>query len=143
MAFVAGVVLMYLPEEPAFQVLARLMGPGGPDLRALFLPGLEGLKQLLRCFEWLMARLMPELQAHLQARARWSALVSPFRGPHGCCWRACHAKHGALRQLSRLRLEQGQDSLLIRPEDGATGSSTPMTQCLHQGACRSSTEAPK
>lgn len=40
MAFVAGVILMYLPEEPAFSVLTRLMGPGGPDLRTLFLPGL-------------------------------------------------------------------------------------------------------
>ena len=39
MAFVAGVILMYLPEEPAFSVLTRLMGPGGPDLRTLFLPG--------------------------------------------------------------------------------------------------------
>lgn len=135
MAFVAGVVLMYLPEEPAFQVsaapmmpcshahqggmtiappcadrqrvhlkqqlqqhhahiclqqgadrpngcmlptftsccycwqvLTRLMGPGGPDLRTLFLPGLEGLKQLLRTFEWLMTRLMPRTAAHLEAR---------------------------------------------------------------------------
>lgn len=39
MAFVAGVILMYLPEEPAFSVLTRLMGPGGTDLRTLFLPG--------------------------------------------------------------------------------------------------------
>ncbi len=66
MAFVAGVVLMYLPEEPAFRVLVRLMGPGRCDLRSLFLPGLEGLKQLLRCFEWLMHRLMPRLKAHLE-----------------------------------------------------------------------------
>lgn len=66
MAFVAGVVLMYLPEEPAFQVLTRLMGPGGPDLRNLYLPGLEGLKQLLRCYEWLMERLMPQVKEHLE-----------------------------------------------------------------------------
>lgn len=39
MAFVAGIILMYLPEEPAFSVLTGLMGPGGPDLRTLFLPG--------------------------------------------------------------------------------------------------------
>ena len=45
------------------------MGPGGPDLRTLFLPGLEGLKQLLRTFEWLMTRLMPRTQAHLEARS--------------------------------------------------------------------------
>lgn len=57
---------MYLPEEPAFQVLTRLMGPGGPDLRNLYLPGLEGLKQLLRCYEWLMERLMPSVKEHLE-----------------------------------------------------------------------------
>lgn len=43
MAFVAGVILMYLPEEPAFSVLTQLMGPGGPDLRTLFLPGKHSL----------------------------------------------------------------------------------------------------
>lgn len=59
-------MLMYLPEEPAFQVLTRLMGPGGPDLRNLYLPGLEGLKQLLRCYEWLMERLMPSVKEHLE-----------------------------------------------------------------------------
>lgn len=73
MAFVAGVVLMYLPEEPAFRVLVRLMGPGRCDLRSLFLPGLEGLKQLLRCFEWLMQRLMPRLKAHLEVRLEQTA----------------------------------------------------------------------
>ena len=59
----------------AVQVLTRLMGPGGPDLRALFLPGLEGLKQLLRCYEWLMGRLMPRLQAHLQVPCVWGSRV--------------------------------------------------------------------
>jgi hypothetical protein len=102
MAFVAGVVLMYLPEEPAFQVLTRLMGPGGPDLRALFLPGLEGLKALLRCFEWLMARLMPDLQAHLQARrctllpllhCRFARLLlgEPVTSLHGCLKPLCRS----------------------------------------------------
>lgn len=28
--------------------------------------GLEGLKQLLRSFEWLMERLMPRAKAHLE-----------------------------------------------------------------------------
>ncbi len=41
MAFVAGIVLMYLPEEPAFRMLARLLDERGPNLRRLYLPGLE------------------------------------------------------------------------------------------------------
>lgn len=41
MAFVAGIILMYLPEEPAFRMLARLLDERGPNLRRLYLPGLE------------------------------------------------------------------------------------------------------
>ena len=133
MAFVTGIVLMYLPEEPAFkvrsftlncqiqpgvnaclecgssldaafilssasctvpfehckhhaapetdfstccaepcvtQVLVRLLGPGGPDLRRSYLPGLEGLKEQLRMFEWLMARVLGRLCDHLEARTQ-------------------------------------------------------------------------
>ena len=43
MAFVAGVILMYLPEEPAFRMLMSLMAESGTNLRRLFTPGLEGL----------------------------------------------------------------------------------------------------
>ena len=41
MAFVAGIILMYLPEEPAFRMLSRLLDERGPNLRRLYLPGLE------------------------------------------------------------------------------------------------------
>ncbi len=51
------------------QVLVRLLGPGGPDLRAFYLPGLEGLKAQLRMLEWLMERAMRPLKEHLEARA--------------------------------------------------------------------------
>lgn len=68
MAFVAGVVLMYLPEEPAFRMLVRLMDESGPCCRRLYLPGLEGLKELLRKFEWLMERLFPAMADHLMVR---------------------------------------------------------------------------
>ena len=91
MAFVAGVILMYLPEEPAFSVLTRLMGPGGPDLRTLFLPGasplsLPGLSLLrltLCCYRrlhaWFQGRLQPchavmlpeSLTGHLRMKACW------------------------------------------------------------------------
>ncbi|KAK9818215.1 hypothetical protein WJX72_008962 [[Myrmecia] bisecta] len=67
MAFVAGIILMYVPEEPSFRTLARLMDSQGPNLRRLYLPGLEGLKQQLRMLEWLMERLYPDLKAHLEA----------------------------------------------------------------------------
>lgn len=68
MAFVAGVILMYLPEEPAFRMLMSLMAESRANLRRLFTPGLEGLKAELRKFEWLMQRHFPALAAHLVVR---------------------------------------------------------------------------
>jgi Rab-GTPase-TBC domain len=72
MAFVAGVLLMYLPEEPAFKGLCRLMDSpekGGCGLRDLYMPGLEGLKRYLRMFEWLMGRLLPQVKEQLEVPA--------------------------------------------------------------------------
>ncbi|KAA6417907.1 MAG: GTPase activator NB4S EVI5 [Trebouxia sp. A1-2] len=66
MAFVAGVILMYLPEEPAFRVLCQLLDGAGVGLRSMYLPGLSGLKEELRMLDWLMERLMPELKQHLE-----------------------------------------------------------------------------
>ena len=66
MAFVTGVILMYIPEEPAFRLLARLMDERGANLRHLYLPGLEGLKNYLRMLEWLLDRTNPELKEHLE-----------------------------------------------------------------------------
>lgn len=68
MAFVAGVILMYLPEEPAFRVLCQLLDEGGVGLRSLYLPGLCGLKEDLRMLDWLMDRLMPQLKQHLEVQ---------------------------------------------------------------------------
>ncbi len=78
MAFVAGVILMYLPEEPAFRMLMSLMAETGPNLRRLYTPGLEGLKTELRKFEWLMMRNYAALAAHLEARPS-SKLEHSFR----------------------------------------------------------------
>ena len=76
MAFVAGLLLMYVPEEPAFRILCRLMAPRGANLRILYLPGMEGLKGMLRMFEWLLHACHPQLKAHLQVGS--SALSAPF-----------------------------------------------------------------
>jgi hypothetical protein len=69
MAFVAGLLLFYLPEEPAFEVLCRLMSEadGGAGLRKFYLPGLEGLKVELRALDVLLAQRLPNLRAHLDA----------------------------------------------------------------------------
>ncbi|KAF8058922.1 EVI5 [Scenedesmus sp. PABB004] len=64
MAFPAGVLLMYLPEEPAFRLFRRLM-TSGPTLRRLYLPGLEHLQRQLSAFELLLATHAPPLHQHL------------------------------------------------------------------------------
>lgn len=68
MAFVAGLLLFYLPEEPAFQLLCRLLAASGPNLRRFYLPGLLGLKADLLAFDALVQAHLPTLRSHLQAR---------------------------------------------------------------------------
>eukprot|EP00878_Enallax_costatus_P004779 GHUV01005030.1.p1 GENE.GHUV01005030.1~~GHUV01005030.1.p1 ORF type:complete len:910 (+),score=344.00 GHUV01005030.1:211-2940(+) len=64
MAFAAGVLLMYLPEEPAYRLYHRIM-TSGPNLRRYYLPGLEPLKMELSRFELLLATHYPQLHQHL------------------------------------------------------------------------------
>lgn len=66
MAFLVGVLLMYLAEEPAFRTATALLMPPGPNLRRLYQPTMEGLKVELRKFEWLMQQFLPDLLAHLE-----------------------------------------------------------------------------
>ncbi|KAI8462415.1 MAG: rab-GTPase-TBC domain-containing protein [Monoraphidium minutum] len=68
-AFAAGMLLMYVPEEVAFNLYCRLMDdpPAGAGLRRLYQPGLEPLKLELSRFELLLASHLPALHAHLHA----------------------------------------------------------------------------
>ena len=50
----------------ACRVFQRLLDASGVGLRAMYLPGLQGLKQQLRMLEWLLERIMPVLKDHLQ-----------------------------------------------------------------------------
>ena len=50
----------------ACRVFQRLLDASGVGLRAMYLPGLQGLKQQLRMLEWLLERIMPALKDHLQ-----------------------------------------------------------------------------
>lgn len=68
MAFVAGLLLFYVPEEPAFDIFCRLLAATGPNLRRHYLPGLHGLKMELCKFEWLLGKHLPNLRAHLEVR---------------------------------------------------------------------------
>ena len=43
----------------------RLCSTSGPNLRRLYLPGMEGLKAELRKLDFLMERFLPSLTAHL------------------------------------------------------------------------------
>jgi hypothetical protein len=69
MGFLAGLLLMYVPEEVAWRLFCRVMGPppGGCNLRRLYLPGLNPLKAELSRFELLLSSHQPALHAHLLA----------------------------------------------------------------------------
>jgi hypothetical protein len=52
------------------------MDPDGPNLRRLYLPGLEALKLKLAAFELLMSRHLPALHRHLATAAVPSVLYA-------------------------------------------------------------------
>ncbi len=76
MGYLAGVLLMYMPEEDAFWSLAALMqgsssGKGGSiaqraGLRGMFEPGMGLLQQHMASLQALLAKHVPKLAAHLQ-----------------------------------------------------------------------------
>lgn len=113
MAFVAGLLLFYVPEHNAFQVFCRLMdgGDAGIGLRKMYLPGLEGLKDSLVMFEYLMQTYLPKLKCHLEEHGavpilyatQWflSMFSCPFPVPF--CAR-----------LIDFMLLQGNDSIMLR-----------------------------
>ncbi|KXZ56931.1 hypothetical protein GPECTOR_1g84 [Gonium pectorale] len=111
MAFMAGVLLMYVPEEVAFRLFCRLMDPEGPNLRRLYLPGLEPLKAELATFDLLLSWRLPELAKHLTAFglppvlyvSQWlmTLFATPFPPPF--CARVID-----------VLLQDGHDRLLLR-----------------------------
>ena len=66
MGFVAGILLMYMPEHLAFELFSTLMSRRGPNLRRFYLDGMADLKHEMAKFDWLLARHHPRLARHLQ-----------------------------------------------------------------------------
>eukprot|EP00741_Cyanophora_paradoxa_P019159 tig00021123_g18499.t1 len=67
MAFIAAVLLLYMPEEDAFWALVRLLQGDRFRLKGLFSPGLPLVNQALFQFEHLLRQYTPRLLAHLTA----------------------------------------------------------------------------
>jgi len=70
MAFVAGLLLFFVPEEIAFRLFCKLMDEDGINLRRFYLPGLVGLKIELERFDILMQNYLPNLKHHLEVRLK-------------------------------------------------------------------------
>ncbi len=64
------------------------MSDEGPNLRRLYLPGLEELKGELARFEQLLQVTQPALQAHLEVRRGWEEETGGALGS-SCCSRRC------------------------------------------------------
>lgn len=84
-----------MPRRP---VPAPPCSTSGPNLRRLYLPGLEGLKAELRKLEFLLDRFLPNLTAHLNVRTTWSRMwradiaclrCRPRAGRWPARWPAC------------------------------------------------------
>ena len=68
MAFVAGMLLMFLPEHIAFSCFTWLMSPPGPHgglgMRSFYSPGLAHLQDWLTTLDAMIRSLRPRLAAH-------------------------------------------------------------------------------
>eukprot|EP01026_Neomeris_dumetosa_P008031 TRINITY_DN1251_c0_g1_i4.p1 TRINITY_DN1251_c0_g1~~TRINITY_DN1251_c0_g1_i4.p1 ORF type:complete len:271 (+),score=42.82 TRINITY_DN1251_c0_g1_i4:1-813(+) len=74
MAFIAGMLLMYLDQEPAFRLFCRLME--GVGLRKYYLPDLAGFKNELVKFEFLFNVHLPQLFEHMQEHGALAVLFA-------------------------------------------------------------------
>lgn len=113
MAFVAGLLLFFVPEEQAFEIFCRFMDvpPYGIGLRKLYLPGLVGLKVVLEMFDILLEKHLPNLKSHLESNgatpvlyaSQWflSLFSCPFPVPF--CAR-----------IIDIMLLEGKDGIIIR-----------------------------
>ena len=66
MAFVAGLLLVYMPEEPAFFMLQALMRSPRYALAGMYSPGLPRYAMVVYVYEALLARFLPRLSRHLR-----------------------------------------------------------------------------
>lgn len=64
MAFVAGLLLSYMPEEDAFFTLHAIM-QGKYGLAGMYSPGLPRFAEVLHVFSTLLQRLLPRVAAHM------------------------------------------------------------------------------
>lgn len=68
-AFLAGMLLLHMPEEDAFSVFMKLMSKGsGYGLRDMYKPGMSELEILLYQMDQLIAEHSPELANHFNAQ---------------------------------------------------------------------------
>jgi len=111
MAFVAGLVLFFVPEEAAFQIFCRLLAETGPNLRRHYLPELRGLKIELKTFEILLGKFLPNIKSHLEAQGAVPVLyasqwfLSTF---------ACPFPVGFACRLIDVMLAENSDAVLMR-----------------------------
>jgi len=112
MAFVAGLLLFYVPEETAFDIFCRLMDDSpGVGLRTLYLPGLVGLKIKLQVFDLLLQTYLPGLKDHLEKKGVLPVLYASqwFLSLFSCPFPI----HFCARMID-IMLLQGKDGILLR-----------------------------
>eukprot|EP01026_Neomeris_dumetosa_P007665 TRINITY_DN1237_c0_g1_i1.p1 TRINITY_DN1237_c0_g1~~TRINITY_DN1237_c0_g1_i1.p1 ORF type:complete len:688 (-),score=87.51 TRINITY_DN1237_c0_g1_i1:341-2404(-) len=110
MAFVAGLILMYLQEEPTFRLYCILMDPRyGIGLRKYYLPDLLGLQDELEKFDMLVRHYLPTLFEHLQEAG---ALAVLYAAPwYMTSYAACLPSKHAARIIDVMLITRSDDIL--------------------------------
>lgn len=74
LAFIAGALLLNMPDEQAFCTLISLMESYG--MHDLFIPSMEGLQLCLYQFDHLLELMLPRIHAHLEAEGVKSSMYA-------------------------------------------------------------------
>ncbi|KAJ2742160.1 GTPase-activating protein [Coemansia sp. BCRC 34301] len=129
LAFVAGALLLHMPDEEAFCVLARLMGAYG--LRGHFLPSMDDLHLRLFQLDHVLHSTLPRVARHLDAHgvkptmyaAQWLMTLFAYRLPLALAVRLFDLVFAegldALLRVSVAVLKRSQARLLALDEMGA------------------------
>ncbi|KAJ3206805.1 GTPase-activating protein [Dinochytrium kinnereticum] len=87
LGFIAGPLILNMPDEEAFGVLVKLMYDYG--FRQIFIPSMAGLDLKLYQFDKLLEELLPQIAKHLQAQdvkssmyaSQWFMTIFAYRFP--------------------------------------------------------------
>jgi len=68
MTFLSSILVLFMPEEEAFWTFVQLLQAPEFGLRALFLPGFDGMHMKFHCHSKLIEQFLPKLHSHFESQ---------------------------------------------------------------------------